>query len=766
MRAILAGLGLSLLCSWMAGCGSATSPESDAYVRAREKDFATWQKHALAGTTTGARIWECALCPKMSAHKAGAYWAGSPQSDPDRQLNELLPTDVPVPEDFAVGTFEVTRGEFDAFVRATHRKVSTGCRTDRKVPGDWAEDSEASFHNPGFPQGEDHPAVCVSWQDAREYAAWLNTQTSGGYHLPKEAEWQFAAFGGGYSPYIWGETPLGACNHANALDSTAVASHPRPGAVDCKDGAVVTAPVGSYLPNPGMSYDVIGNAAEWTATCEPNSDAESTCTRAIVKGGSWKSTGVELRLAARNGFPVETLDNSIGFRVAKSLGAPDATLPTAAAYLARGRLMMNLLDRAHAQADFERAVELEPRNPHALAARGWINYRNSKVPAARDDFNSALKLDASNAEAIAGLGTLALVDRNPQDAVKQLDRAIEIEPDYHAAVTIRAVAHQALEQWDQALRDAAKGLKLAPTDIDMLRLRVSVRMQQHDWPQALAEVDELSRVFPTLSIAQYSAAFAYSHLLRDDDAVFAATRAILAWHSADNLVLRALVRPWMDTNGRRKDLEAALQVDPKSRLALSEFGKLESRLGNHQAALQAFTNVLQQNSDSHRDDWYGYVLRGIESLKVGQQRAALKDFESAMGGKPSPFIYNNLCWELTIANVALTRALDYCNRAVAGSPDQAAYLDSRAMALLRLGRWEDSIKTFDAAIRLSPTLANSLYGRGLASQLRCQCEDGVEDMKSALRFDPTIQRQYERFGVATPFPPAAGPVGRSTPLVQ
>jgi formylglycine-generating enzyme required for sulfatase activity len=48
---------------------------------------------------------------------------------------------------------------------------------------DTAVDRKASWRSPGFAQTQDHPAVCVSWQDAHDYAAWLARKTGLGRGL-------------------------------------------------------------------------------------------------------------------------------------------------------------------------------------------------------------------------------------------------------------------------------------------------------------------------------------------------------------------------------------------------------------------------------------------------------------------------------------------------------------------------------------------------------------------------------------------------------
>ncbi|MGH6816179.1 MAG: caspase family protein, partial [Hyphomicrobiaceae bacterium] len=135
---------------------------------------------------------ECVTCPEMAVVPAGEFLMGSPDNEEGHYADEGPQHKVTIAKPFAVGKFEVTRDEFEAFVKATGHKVGGQCflRT-----GNTWEAKAASFRNPGFEQTGRHPVVCVDWNDAQAYVAWLKKTTGKDYRLLSEAEWEYATRG-------------------------------------------------------------------------------------------------------------------------------------------------------------------------------------------------------------------------------------------------------------------------------------------------------------------------------------------------------------------------------------------------------------------------------------------------------------------------------------------------------------------------------------------------------------------------------------------
>ena len=89
------------------------------------------------------------------------------------------------------------------------------------------------------------------------------------------------------------------------------------------DGALVTADVGGYRPNPWGLYDLHGNAAEWTRSSlrpypegpdRTGRDADRSPEK-VVRGGSWYDRPRRCRSAFRLGYPPYQRVFNVGFRV-------------------------------------------------------------------------------------------------------------------------------------------------------------------------------------------------------------------------------------------------------------------------------------------------------------------------------------------------------------------------------------------------------------------------------------------------------------------
>ena len=275
-----------------------------------------------AATDEGMRI-ECISLVELVVVPSGTYRMGSPSGESQRGANEGPVHRVRIGRAFAVGVKEVTRGEFGRFVSETGRSMGNACWTYEG--GEWKERSGRSWRNPGFSQTDEHPVVCVNWDDAKAYVGWLSEKTGQAYRLLSESEWEYVARAGTGTSRYWGEGESGQCRYANGAD----ASTNFDWRTGCNDGHAETSPVGSYEANGFGLHDVLGNVLEWVEDCWNESYAgaptdgsaweSGDCSLRVLRGGSWYDLPRRLRSANRLWNPTGLRNNFVGFRVARTL---------------------------------------------------------------------------------------------------------------------------------------------------------------------------------------------------------------------------------------------------------------------------------------------------------------------------------------------------------------------------------------------------------------------------------------------------------------
>ena len=281
------------------------------------------------------RVMEASLVPIPG----GCFQMGSPASEAGRDGDEGPLHKVCV-KPFKLSRFEVTIKNFRAFVAATGYRTDAernaggkkGCWTVDFSPNyQWDYRAWASWQRPHKSQDnrDDHPVGCVSWNDAKAFIGWLNDVAGGGWRLPSEAEWEYAARAGTTTARFWGNSPDQACRFANVMDQTKDDQGRRwQDGHACSDGYHLVAPVGSYRENPWGLYDMLGNASEWTEDCynksykgAPADGAPWTagdCGKRIMRGASFHQEPDSTRSAARfSERTVERYDLG-GFRVART----------------------------------------------------------------------------------------------------------------------------------------------------------------------------------------------------------------------------------------------------------------------------------------------------------------------------------------------------------------------------------------------------------------------------------------------------------------
>lgn len=260
--------------------------------------------------TPGSLLRDCTgACPEMVVLPAGSFTMGTPDDEVGRQPDEGPMHQVTFARPFAISRFQVTAGEWDAYLREAKVTIADG---------DTRPGRECKASKPRYPQGPRQPAVCMSYHDVEQYVAWLSKKTGKHYRMLSEAEREYGARAGSSGPFPFPLDPDATyeiSRHANVYGP--------------KDGYSYTSPVGSYPANAFGVYDMHGNVYEWVADCTHDdyvgapSDGsawkEAGCELVQIRGNDWGEAPIFSRSGNRNNAEPSNRGDWIGFRVAREL---------------------------------------------------------------------------------------------------------------------------------------------------------------------------------------------------------------------------------------------------------------------------------------------------------------------------------------------------------------------------------------------------------------------------------------------------------------
>lgn len=268
----------------------------------------------------------------MVAVPGGRFEPGSLNGYPDER-----PAGGVTVAPFWIDRTEVTNAQFETFVKATGHVTQAELEgaavvfqaplRGRSVPDNawWVYTKGANWRHPEGPTSDlkgrmNQPVVHVALIDAQAYARWL------GRELPTEAQWEWAAHGGGDAERLERE-PRGSDGRPQANYWQGIF----PDMNTREDGFADRAPVGCFAANGYGLHDMIGNVWEWTRDVyrgarQPHGNGtpsqaipgtETTGLAVVIKGGSFLCAAdycVRYRVAARHPQEADLGVAHVGFR--------------------------------------------------------------------------------------------------------------------------------------------------------------------------------------------------------------------------------------------------------------------------------------------------------------------------------------------------------------------------------------------------------------------------------------------------------------------
>jgi tetratricopeptide (TPR) repeat protein len=399
-----------------------------------------------------------------------------------------------------------------------------------------------------------------------------------------------------------------------------------------------------------------------------------------------------------------------------------------------------LKDWERAFAAVEKIKELEPDTvlyTERLAVihneRGNDYYSKGDYAASLKDYEKAIELDPKTAVYQSNLALALGGLKDWQGAIAAVEKTKELEPDsvvYGQRLAIiyntRGNEFYEKEDYTAALKDYEKAIELDPKTAVYQSNRAVALGGLKDWQGAIAAVEKTKELEP--------------------DEVLYTQRLAVIYNTRGNSFYEK-----EDYAAALKDYEKAIELDPKTAVYQSNLALALGGLKDWQGAIAAVEKTKELEPD---DVVYGqrlaviYNTRGNEFYEKEDYAAALKDYEKAIALASENAVYHS---NLALAYQALrdgTPSIEAWKKALELDPENVEYQhqlnNAQGNDYLAKGDYQKAVKNYEEALTLAPE--NAVYHSNLALAYLGlhEAERAADAWKKALELDPeNVEYQHQ-----------------------
>lgn len=353
--------------------------------------------------------------------------------------------------------------------------------------------------------------------------------------------------------------------------------------------------------------------------------------------------------------------------------------------------------------------ETPPVKQRRAAARHWVSRREEIAPPAQthQHFVQGIQLGLS--------GTYP-------EAIEELFKAVEEDPDDVVARTSLGVAFHFVGEDDRALDCYEAALKIDPIYAEAHYFRANILYRYGDVREAVAGYTVAIGLQPELIEA-------HTELPPQDRLTdFTRSPAEMRW----------IAKPAQ----RILDLNKSIETHPRQASLFKERAAEYFRLRNYAQAIADYTSSLALQAE----DASALHSRGLAYEQLGQHDRAQEDYQRAIALNSqlsNEYIQRGVTFgrmrNFRQSIVSLTEGI----RLAPGNPD--AYFN-RGMSYLQIGDFEGAIADFSMAIQLAPQDEDGYYWRGISYEETGRQREAIADYRQFLTLskNPDARAEVEQ----------------------
>ncbi|WP_204105030.1 MULTISPECIES: tetratricopeptide repeat protein [Spirulina sp. CCY15215] len=356
----------------------------------------------------------------------------------------------------------------------------------------------------------------------------------------------------------------------------------------------------------------------------------------------------------------------------------------------------------------DRALEIRPEYPLALARRGLAYQQIEQQEKAKEDFEQAIQIEPQNYEDWRGRGIALHGLEKYEEAIASYDKTLEINPDDSYAWNNRGLSLDHLKRYEEAIASYDKALEIKPDYCTAWNDRGLSLDHLKRYEEAIASYDKALEINPDYYYAWDNRGLSLDHLKRYEEAI--------------------------------ASYDKALEINSDDSYAWDNRGTSLDHLKRYEEAIASYDKALEIKSDYY-SAWNG---RGIVLCdKLGLYNEALGSFNQAIKIKPD---YYSAWHNRGVALSHLERyeeAIASYDKALEIKPDDYSAWHNRGVALSNIQRYEEAIASYDKSLEINSDYYYAWHNRGLSLDHLKRYEEAIASYNKALEIEPSDEKSWQ-----------------------
>ncbi len=306
--------------------------------------------------------------------------------------------------------------------------------------------------------------------------------------------------------------------------------------------------------------------------------------------------------------------------------------------LGSGVVLVRLQRYEAAEAMLTGAIALHPHTTLAYVYRGHCGLAQGRQALAQADFQKALELDPGLAKAYCDRAEEYWTKQDWEETIANCTHAIHLDGKCADAYRRRGNAYDRIGKWDESLADLTEAIRIKPT-AQLYADRVHTHLEKHNPDEALSDANQAIQINPEWAGGYSARALVYDHKRQAGNALSDMNVALRM--EPDNQYYLSSRGNYLCETGRREeaiaDYTAAIRRDPEWHVPYHNRGTEYLIKGEIDKAILDFNELIRVFP------WgQGYALRGVAYAKKGDLDKAIADLSEAIRRSPKDArLYNS-----------------------------------------------------------------------------------------------------------------------------